>query len=101
MKAVFIVLGGKRTKDKRHRCHVLQAVVTIRRIGECAGFGNNPNSRIVGGEHDFLDIGQAVFHLRMERHGGFTGGLSVKLSGEGDLKQNVLHHVAAKLPLKA
>ena len=33
--------------------------------------------------------------LRVERHGGFDGGLRVELGGEGDFEEDVFHDVGA------
>ncbi|MNZ85597.1 hypothetical protein D3C78_1043930 [compost metagenome] len=50
----------------------------------------------MGGDDDPLDFMQAIAHLWMQGDGCFTGGLSMKLGGEADLEQHMLHHVASQ-----
>ena len=41
MKAVFVVVGTEISHDQGHGNHVLQAMVTVRRVGEWPLFGND------------------------------------------------------------
>ena len=94
------MISGQLAKDKRHRGHVLQAVVAVRWVSERPGFGNDTDSRIMSGQHDLIDISQAIFHLRMKDYRSFTSRLSMKLSRESDLEKDILHHITAKLALE-
>ncbi len=50
----------------------------------------------MGLDDDSLDIVKPVLDEWMERHGSLDRGLCMKLCGEGDLEQDVLHDIGAK-----
>ena len=64
---------------------------------------DDADARFVGADRDATDIVSrlaARLEQRMDLHGAFHRGLRVELGGEGDLEQDVLHHVAAVGPLE-
>ncbi|MNH13601.1 hypothetical protein D3C79_731790 [compost metagenome] len=96
VEGIFVMLGHQMAEYKRHRHHVLQAVVAIGSIGQRADLGDDANGRFLGGDDDTVDFVQAVAHLRVQADRGFAGGLGVELGRETDLEQHVLHHVAGQ-----
>ena len=98
---VFIVLCRQVAKDQRYRSHVLNAVIAVRRVGQGALLGNDADGGFMGGDDDTLDFVEPVFHLRVQGHRSFTGGLGMELRREADLEQNVFHHIGAVVPLEA
>ena len=92
---VLVVVGGQVAVDQRDGDHVLEAVVAVGRVVERAGLADDPDRRLLGRDHDPLDLGRAAPDLRVEPDGAFDGGLGVELGREGDLEQHVLHHVGA------
>ena len=93
---VLVMVGGERTEDEADGGHVLQAVVAVGGIVERTGLVDDADGRLVRGEFDARDPVEAILDERVEFEGAFHGGLRVKLGGEGDLEEHVLHHVAAE-----
>ena len=90
------MLSYQVAEDQRYCSHVLQAVVTIGRIGQGADLGDDADRRLVGGDDDAIDFVQAIAHLRVQRHGSLTGRLRVEFGREADLEQHVLHDISAE-----
>ena len=96
MEAVFIMLRCQPPKNQRYSSHVLKAVIPVGRVCQCALFRDDTDGRVVGGDNDSFDVIQAVFYLGMKYDRCFRRCLSMELGREGNLEQNVFHHVGAK-----
>ena len=55
----------------------------------------------MGGDDDTLDLVEAPRHLGVQRHCRLAGSLGVELRREGELEEDVFHHIAAEAPLEA
>ncbi len=57
---VLVVGGGQPAVDQRHRDHVLDAVVAVGGIVQRALLVDDADRRLVGADHDLLDLVEAV-----------------------------------------
>src|SRR5680860_167375 len=71
-------------------------MVTVGRVCQLTLLGNNTNSGFVGGYNDSVDLVEPVFNVWMKRYSRLGSRLGVELCREGNLEQNVFHHVRAK-----
>ena len=92
---IFVLLGHQVTERQWYGGHVLQAVVAVGGVGQLADLGDDADRRLMGGDHDAVDVMQAIFHQRVQGHRRFAGGLRVEFGREADLEQHVFHHVSA------
>lgn len=95
---VCVVVSGQTAVDKGNGNHVLNAVVTVGVVVERTLLVDDAKSGLLGADTDVLDVvsGLAkVLELLVQSHGSLSSGLSVELSRERDLEQNVLHDVGA------
>ena len=96
---VFVVGGGEAAKEQRNGDHVLHAMVAVGGVGERAFLVDDAQAGFVGADGDFFDDVGGRFprciEPRAQFHGGFDGGLRVKLGRIADLEEHVLHHVGA------
>ena len=92
---VLVVAGGERALHQADRRHVLNAVIAIGGVVQRAFLVDDPDRRFVCGDHDFLDVVQAVTHMRMQPDCALDSRLRVKLGGERNLEQDMFHDVGA------
>src|SRR5208282_5868280 len=80
--------------------HVLYAVVTVCRVVQRTLLVDDADSRLVGGDLDFIYLVYSVLHNRVELHCTLHSSLRVELRREGYLKEHVFHHVRTVWPLE-
>src|SRR5918992_2690286 len=89
----ILIMGYRQlAKDQSNRDHILQAMVTIRRIAQRPRLVDDPARRCLGGDGDGSDMIGAVFDLRIELKSAFNGCLSMVL-GRKYLKQDIFYHI--------
>src|SRR6516165_7876084 len=71
-------------------------MIAVGRISERAGFVDDALAALLGFNDYALDRHETIFHLRMQRQCGFNSSLGMKFRREGDLEQNVLHHIGTE-----
>src|SRR5471032_3404470 len=94
--AVFVIRSGQATMDHRHGDHVLNAVIAVGGVIERTLFIDDTNRRFVRADRDLLDVFDLLTRFRelaMQGHRRFHRRLRVEFSWEGDLEQDVFHHV--------
>ncbi len=98
---IVLVVGCREPAvNERHGDHVLDAVVAVGGVVERPFLVDDADGRLVGADHDPLDLVKPVLDLRVQLHGALYRRLGMELGGERDLEQHVLHDVRAVRPLK-
>ena len=69
-------------------------MVTIGGVVERPGLVDDANAGLLRLDDDFLDVVDATPDRLVQRHSRFDRGLRVELRREGDLEQDIFHHVA-------
>ena len=100
VESVLVVLGHQIAERQRHGRHVLQAMVTVGRIVERAALADDADGGLVGVNDDAVDLVKAILHQRVQAYGSLGGSLGMELGGEGDLEENLFHHIRAVIPCK-
>ncbi len=83
---VFIVFSCEGAKEQTNCHHVLQTVITVRRIRQGASLINDADCRLMRRKHDFFNLIQTRCNLLVEYHCTFNCALSMDLSRKGDFE---------------
>ena len=98
--AVFVVGGSQAAEYQRYCCHVLNAVITIGRVGQRTALVDDPNAGFLGFDDDSFNVIDAITDSLVQRHARFDRGLRMELGRERNLEQHIFHDVAAEWPLE-
>ena len=92
------MIGGELAEDQTDGGHVLNAMVAVGGIVQRPGLIDDADRRFLGGDHDLVDLLDAILHLIVQLEGALDRGLRMKFGGKRNFKQHILHHVRAERP---
>src|SRR5260221_3072024 len=93
---VFVILSGQVAPEERHGNHVLNAMITVRRIANWTNLIDDAFCRFLGLDDDPTDLVQPVSDSRVKLDRGFYRSLSMKFCRKGNLEKDVSHDVRAE-----
>src|SRR6185295_17637338 len=91
--SAMVMIGIQSSVDERNRDHVLQAVIPVGRIVEGSCLADDADRGIMRGENSAFNVGKTVLHEQVQLHRAFHRRLSMELGWEGDLEEDVFHHI--------
>ena len=93
---ILVILGAQATENQGDGCHVLDAVVAVRRVIQGTGLVDDAHAGLLGFQDHLVDLIEPVLHLCMQGQRRFHRGLGMELSRKGNLEQHVFHDVTAE-----
>ena len=87
---------GQRTKDHPDRRHILQTVISVRKVIQWTFFVDDSNARFLCFHFNTVDFIQTIFNVVMKLERALDGCLCMKLCWERNLEQNVFHHIGVQ-----
>ena len=93
---VAVVMALQVAKEQADGHSVLQGVVPVGGVVQRPALIDDAHGRLLGGEFDMVDLIQAPDHLVVQLNRTLHRSLGMELHREGDLEQDVLHHIAAE-----